>query len=134
MDAKNKKEEYARDVCYFLAELLRTRNITLRRAAEIAQRVVQNINLIDSEEDFLKLIIQMEHDFEELADLEQRVHLGIHFNQRREIEYQVRTFVSEILPSNSEEALQILLEAIKDNINLVDLENKFPDFKRFVEK
>ncbi len=48
-DSAKQKEEYAQAVCYFLAELLRNHRVSLPRAAEISEKVVGNINLIDTE-------------------------------------------------------------------------------------
>ena len=77
MDSQNAKEEYAKQVCLFLAELLRTHKIALPRAAEIAEKVTQNINLIDSEAQFLTLIKQLAQDFQELIHLGELVHMPV---------------------------------------------------------
>ena len=128
-----KKEEYARSVCFFLAELLRTRKITLKRSAEIAQKMVDHINLIDNEQDFLKLIKELTYDFEELFQLEQRVTMHMHSTQREAMEGVVREFVVSIMARDTQLALSVLLEAIKDNAQINDLMIKFPQLKEFAE-
>src|SRR3989338_4150956 len=95
------KDAYAKSVCYFLAEQLRTRRISLTRAAEIAQKMVANIRLIDREEDFLTLIKSLSGDFEELVQLEDRVSMSMHVGKRKELEIKVLEFVVRILPHNS---------------------------------
>lgn len=130
----NNKNEYAKAVCYFLAEELRIKNISLERAAEIAQKVVDNINLIDTEEDFLRLIRDLSRDFEELFQLERRIQIGIQISKRKELEDMVRQFVINILPQDTDMALQILKETIQDGIKAEDLRKDFPKFKIFAEK
>lgn len=130
----DQKEQYARSVCYFLAELLRTHRLSLLRAAEIAQKVVENINLIDSEENFLKLVKELSSDFEELNKLSDRIQMNIHTSQRKILEDAVRGFVITILPSDTNLALAILQEAIKDHIMIEDLCVKFPQFQVFIKK
>lgn len=132
--AADQKNEYAKSVCYFLAEELRVRNISLERAAEIAQKVVDNINLIDTEEDFLKLIKDLSRDFEELFRLERRIQIGIKISKRKELEAMVRQFVINILPQDTAMALQILKETIRDGIMEEDLRKDFPKFDLFLKE
>lgn len=134
MTAINQKNEYAKSVCYFLAEELRTKQISLPRAAEIAQKVVENINLIDTEQDFLLLIKDMTRDFEELFRLEERIQMHVHISARKDLEAKVLEFVENILPQDTNIALQILQEAIKVEINIDDLRKKFPQFSQFLEQ
>lgn len=128
----NYHDQYAKSVCLFLAELLRTHKISLGRAAEIAQKVVDNINLIDSEHDFLRLIKELSSDFDELFGLQERIQMNIHVTVRKELENKVREFVIFILPQNSNLALAVLQEAIKDNVRTQDLCDKFYEFKEFI--
>ena len=127
-----KKEEYAKSVCLFLAELLRTRKITLARAAEIAQKVLDHINLIDTEADFLKLIKEMTYDFEELFRLEERVIMHMETGRRQQMEDKVREFVIMVMVTDSSLALSVLQAAINEEAKLEDLCGKFPQFKEFL--
>src|SRR5437763_250037 len=108
MENFNKKEEFARAVSLFLAELIRSREITLERAAEIAQKVVENINLIDSEEHFLRFSKELSADFEELFHLHERIRFDIKVNERRHLEQKVRDFVVDMLVQNPKLAYEIL--------------------------
>ena len=128
------KEQYARSICFFLAEQLRVRRVSLARAAEIAQKVMDNLNLIDTEQDFLRFIKALSQDFEELNQLQDRVFMSIHISARRDLETKVREFVVNILPQDTSLVLQILGEAIKDDVKVEDLCLKFPQFKQFLEK
>ena len=129
----NRKEEYAKQICLFLAELLRTHRITLERAAEIAERVTQNINLIDSEEQFLGLVKTMTADFQELFNLGQRVDMHIGVNKRMAMENNVREFVITFLAKDATLALNVLQEAIKEHVGVNDLCARFPEFKQFIQ-
>ncbi len=127
----SKKEEYAKAVCMFLGEMLRTRKINLKRSAEIAQKVVENINLIDDEEDFLKLIKELTIDFEEIHKLEKIVIGDVKRSQRLMMEETVREYVISIMAGDPKLALDILVEAIKEETKMEDLYKKFPKFGEF---
>lgn len=131
MSSQN-KNEYAKSVCFFLVELIRTRKIGLKRAAEIADRVVSNINLVDTEADFLRLVKTISSDFEEVARLEERIYMSIHVNKRKELETRVREFVVVIMLQDMKLALDVLQEAIRDEVSVDDLCLKFPQFKQFI--
>lgn len=121
-------------VCLFLAEQLRVRKISLPRAAEIAQKVVSNINLLDSEQDFLRLVKELAKDFEELVRLEERVFFWVDINHRKVMEENVRGCVVEMIGQDPVFALELLNMAIKDGATVEDLKIKFPQFAAFLTK
>src|SRR6185436_7071636 len=114
-EATEQKNEYAKAISLFLAELLRTRKITLHRAADIAQKVVENINLIDTEEHFLKLVKELSSDFDELQHLVERYHMHLKVTDRKDLEHKARMFAIQIMSSDMNLALQVLQEATKEN-------------------
>jgi hypothetical protein len=130
---QSNKEQYAKAVCMFLAEQLRTHKITLKRAAEIAKKVVENINLINSEGDFLNLIKELNKEFEELFKLEEKVFFNMQITDRKQMEAYVREFVIMTVSSDLNLAYSILSEAIKDEAKLTDLSQQFPPFSQFIQ-
>jgi hypothetical protein len=128
------KNDYARAVCHFLAEGLRTRKIGLKRAAEIAKKVVAHMNLLDTERDFLKLVKELSIDFQELVKLEDRIYLYIKSDDRSRMEASVKEFAVRLISQDTKLALQIMEEAIKDGSDLKQLADKFPQFKEFINK
>ncbi len=133
MELPNQKNQYAKMVSLFLAELLRTRKIDLSRAADIAQKVIRNINLIDTEEQFLNFVKELTRDFDELFPLEERVHMHVHVTKRKDLEQKVQAFVIDVMAKDIDTALHLLQSAIDDEAQLEDLFVKFPDFKLFVQ-
>jgi len=127
------KEQYAQAVSFFLAELLRTRKISLNRAAEIAQKVTENINLIDSEERFLSFIKEISSDFEELFQLQERISFTIKYDARRDFEQKVREFAISTLATDATLACQVLQEAVNENCEINQLCVKFPQFSEFIK-
>lgn len=125
------KEQYAKSVCFFLAELLRTRKVELKRCAEIAQKVVENINLLETEQDFLRLIKEMTSDFEELVHLERRVKFNIQVGDREKMEMDVREFAIHAISRDPALVTTVLAEAMKQGTSLPDLYSKFPQFQEF---
>ncbi len=125
------KEQYAKSVCFFLAEQLRTRKVELKRCAEIAQKVVENINLLETEQDFLRLIKEMTSDFEELISLDRRVTFHIQVTDREKLEGDVREFAIHLIGHDPILVTTILSEAMKQGSSLPDLYSKFPQFQEF---
>ncbi len=119
---------------FFLAEGLRTRKITLMRALEISQKVVENINLIDTEYNLLKFIKELSKDFDELAKLEDRISLYIKSDERSKTEAVVESFVINILSQNAHMALELMEEATKPESSLDQLKAKFPGFRAYLEQ
>ncbi len=125
------KEQYAKSVCFFLAELLRTRKVELKRAAEIAQKVVENINLLETEQDFLRLIKELAADFEELFHLERRVTFNIQVSDREKLESEVREFAVVAITRDPVLVTSVLTEAMKQGSSIRELSSKFPQFQEF---
>lgn len=132
MNTLDQKDQYAKAVSMFLAELLRTRRIGLNRAADIAQKVVANLNLLDSEARFLQFIKELSGDFEELFQLEARVDMHMKFSARHDFEQKVREFAISTLPTDANLACLVLQEAVSENCESEELSAKFPQFKEFI--
>jgi len=129
-----KKEEYAKAVCFFLSEMLRTHKISLERSAEIAQRILENINLIDTEEDFLKLIKELSKDFEELVRLEEQAHYRVEQSDRKSLDHIVREFVIYTIAEDLKLALALLQEVVNKKCTPQELCAKYPEFSQFIDK
>jgi hypothetical protein len=130
--ALTQKEQYAKMVCLFLAEGLRTRRISLRRSGEIAEKILQNINLVDTESDFLSLVKELSKDFEELTVLESKIARTKELNEKKWVEAKVREFAIHSLPADSQSALSILQDAADGNSDLTKLQEKYPAFKNYL--
>ena len=128
------KEKLAKAVCLFLAEMLRTREVTLRRGAEIAAQVVDQLGEIKSEIHFLEIVREMEYEFQELKQLEKDLVFYHEVDKREKMEKLVRQYAVNYLPDNPEAAVDIMEEALKPDITLEDLAKKFVDFAKFINK
>jgi hypothetical protein len=128
------RHDYALAVCHFLAEGLRSRQISLMRGAEIAEKVIQNLNLIDSEYDFLRLVKELSKDFDELLQLEQRISMFIKGDERKKMEIEVKEFVITSLAQDAASAVQLMEAAIKDGADSRGLAARFPKFKEYLDK
>lgn len=129
-----RKEEYAKCVCLFLAEGLRNHKISLKRAADIGQKVIDHLNLVDSEQDFLRLVKDLESDFEELISLEKIVLLNSQKSDREKMEALVREYVIAEMAADPKLSLSLLTAATNDQATLTDLKNKFPQFAGYLEQ
>jgi hypothetical protein len=128
-----KRNEYAKAVSLFLAELLRTRKTSLARASEIAQKVLENINLIDTEQQFLEFVKVLTSDFEELHHLGEIFYMHVKISERQDLEQKVRVFVIHIMSQDLDLAAEVLKQAINENLSLNDLCARFPAFKDFIQ-
>jgi hypothetical protein len=126
------KVKYTRMVCLFLAESLRTRRIPLKRSVEIVEKILQHINLMDTESDYLALIKELSYDFQELTQLESIMVKNFNSDQRRQLETFAREFAIKILPTDSKTALAIMQDAVQDGITMAQLRSKYPEFGNYV--
>jgi hypothetical protein len=133
-DRIKQKDEFAKCICFFLAEQLRTKKITLKRAAEIAEKMLANINLLDTERDFLRLTKELSKDFEELVHLEEQANFRVIEDDRQTNEGLVREFVICTLAEDLKTATAILQDAVSaQGENIETLKAKYPTFKKFIE-
>jgi hypothetical protein len=126
--ALSNKEEYVKMVCHFLAEGLRTRRIGIRRAEEIAEKVLAHVNVIDSESDFLHLVKELAHDFDEMISFENKLLLGRVTKERRELENKAQEYAIRMLPVDPVKAMGALKDACKDGTTMDAMRLKYPDF------
>jgi predicted transcriptional regulator len=129
-----KKQNFGKAICLFLAEGMRSREIGLARAADIAEKVVSNINLIDTEEDFYNLIKELSKDFEELKKLNKKLVKAVKNAEQEKMEKSVKEYVSRILSHDSKLALTLMQEACKPGANLQNLREQFPSFDFFIKE
>ncbi len=128
------KNDYARVVCAFLAEGLRTRQVSLERSVEIADKVVQNINLLDTEQDFLGLIKELSKDFEELLKLEDRIERFIKTDERKKMEKLVQDYALQSMRQDLKEASQVMEAALQESATLESLSQQFPKFSKYLSQ
>lgn len=128
------KEKYIKILCLFLAEEMRVHNIELDRAAFVARKVMQNINLLDSEKDFLSLIKELSKDFNELVRFGQHLEYSSAIKSRRNWEQFVTDYVVSNLTNNMHTALQIVEDASQPDMSLDILKKKYPEFGDYIVK
>lgn len=119
-------------MCLFLAEMLRTRRVSLRRGADIAAAIVVKLDQIQSEAEFLQLVKQLEYEFQELQHLEQDLTFYHKVSQREKLEKLVREFAIQNLPDDPHRAVALMEEALLPGVELSELTKNFPDFGEFV--
>src|SRR5262245_22806833 len=118
---KNPQDNALHQLCLFLAEEMRMRMISLGTAKEIAKHVLANKNLIDNEENMLKLMAEMSKDFPQLKRFEHKLALYIERKGKSDAEKKVAAFVESILDQNQNMALSILDDAINSDNSLEEL-------------
>lgn len=125
------KDEYAKMVCLFLAEGLRTRRVSLKNAADIAGKVLVHLNLLDTEADFLKLVKELAKDFDELLLLERKLVNQQVRSEKKKLEAQVKEFAIKKLTTDPSAALAILEDAAEGDVTAESLAVKYPEFKTY---
>jgi len=127
-------DKYARTLVMFLAEGLRTRTFTANRAAEIAEKVLANINLVDTEEHFLLLVKELSHDFEELGPFGDSLEKDLATSSTRGLEESIRQYAVQALHSDPKEAMEILKAAAEPGLSKASIYEAFPKFKQHHEQ
>lgn len=130
----NKSEHYSKSVCFFLSEMLRTRQVTLERAADIASRIIKKIDEVQTEDEFLELIRILEQEFQVLQVLEDEISFVQDTTERMDMEKMVREFAINHLPDDPDRALAIMEDALLPNTDLEQLCLKYQDFNNHVKR
>lgn len=108
--------------------------MSLVRVCEIAEKVVDHMNILHDEKDFLNLVKELSKDFEELHVLEEKM-----VEKQRQIERElfddmIKEFVVHILPTNSKIALAVLEDSTRTGLDTEALQAKYPEFKKFKDQ
>lgn len=131
---ESEQNQYGRMFCMFLAEGLRSRRISLKRSADIAEHFLKHANLLHNELDFLALVRELTKDFEELLIFENQMVKNRERADKRSLDSLVKDFVVSTLPKNPELSLGILQDAASGTFDLERLKAKYPDFSKFTQK
>lgn len=127
----NLQEQYAEAVCQFLAEQLRTRQVSLERAAEIAEGVVGRLERIKTDEEFQEAVREAHVEFEEMRQLQSRFESRAILSEREEMERLVREYAAGKLPLDPQAALLLLREALQPDTTLDWLLRKYPELNYY---
>ena len=115
-------------VALFLAEAIRSRRTSLARAAEISHRVVSSLNKLNSENQALELLTNIEKDFEEVASLKQALHFGYKASDVKVYEAEIRDYASKIFAQDMGLSNTFLHDAARPGADILQLCLKYPDF------
>ncbi|OGE91132.1 MAG: hypothetical protein A3G07_00665 [Candidatus Doudnabacteria bacterium RIFCSPLOWO2_12_FULL_47_12] len=127
------KENMSKAVCLFLAEMLRTRKVKLDRCADIAAEIVNRLESIGSEKQFLDAVKELEFEFQELKTLKNDLLQVTSMSSRQQMEQIVREYAIQILPHDPKQSILLLEEALKSESTLISLSKRFSDFAKFAE-
>ncbi len=119
-------------VALFLAEAIRSRRTSLPRAAEISNRVVSSMGKLNSEGQALELLTNIEKDFEEVTNLKQALHFGIHSSDIKVYETEIRDYASKIFASDMNLSNAFLQDAARPGATIQQLCLKYPDFCEYL--
>jgi hypothetical protein len=119
-------------VALFLAEAIRSRRMSLARAAEISHRVVSHMDMLNSEDQALELLTNIEKDFEEVASLKQALHFGYRPSDVKIYETEIRDYASKIFAWDITLSNAFLQDAAKPGASIQELCLKYPEFCQYL--
>lgn len=119
-------------VALFLAEALRSRRISLSRAAEVSARVTDCLPYISSEDQALAMLTEIEKDFQEVTALKQALHFGYKESDVKVYEDEIKSYAAKILQQGLTEPNAFLQDAAIPNMSISQLCLKYPDFCSFL--
>ncbi len=119
-------------VSLFLSEIIRSRNTTVTRAAEISSQVMRAMEkLRDDEVAMLNLLGQLERDFQEVIALKQTLHFGHEDNQIQAFDKEIREYASELFKVSMVISAGFLRDAA-ESPSIEHLCKHHPDFTDFL--
>lgn len=125
-------DDFKKLVALFLSEIIRSRKTSLRRAAEIAGRVVKSLPILSDEKLILNFLTEVEKDFEEVGSLKQVLHFGYKEYDIRVFEHEIKQYAAQVFEQNMITSVNFLNDASSPNINIQELCLKYPDFCSFL--
>ena len=126
------QEEFSKEVCLFAAEQLRQERMSLAQAGELTEKVSQNLNLVGSEQDALRLTRELARDQEYLTGLVERVYMNAEVTENERLVELVRAFAVAFLPKDPKVAAELTQTANEPNMTIEQLSVQFPEFKQFI--
>jgi hypothetical protein len=132
MEAQNTTQNFNNLVALFLAEAIRSRRTSLSRAAEISHRVVSKMDKLNSEDQALELLTNIEKDFEEISTLKQALHFGYQPSDVKVYEAEVKDYASKIFEQDLNFSNTFLQDAAKPGATIQELCLKYPKFCEFL--
>lgn len=112
----------------FLAEELRSRRVSLARAAEISRRVMRSLGNINSETDALNMLSEIEKDFEEVLVLKQVLHFGYKESDVKLYEEEIKQYAADLVKRDMEASAAFLKDASDNGTTIQTLCVKYPNF------
>jgi hypothetical protein len=115
-------------VALFLAEAIRSRRTSLSRAAEISHRVVERLPKMNSEDQALLMLTDIEKDFEEVSALKQALHFGYQTSDVKVYEIEIKNYASKIFEEDINASNAFLQDAARQGMTIQQLCLKYPAF------
>lgn len=119
-------------IATFLAEILRSRQTNLRRAAEICSYVVKFLPRMKSESEALLLLSDIEKDFEEVLVLKQALHFGYKDLDVKLYEYEIKEYAAKTFTKDMVGSVNFLKDAALPEMDIQKLCLKYPDFCEYL--
>lgn len=119
-------------VALFLAEIIRSRRTSLRRAAEIAYRFVSLVPSLSSETEALEMLTAIEREFEEVAALKQALHFGYNDSDIKVYEKEIKEFASMVFVQDMVQSATFLQDAARPEMTIQKLCLRYPQFCGFM--
>ena len=132
MQNQNTQNSFSNLAALFLAEIIRSRRTSLRRAAEISQRVVEMLPAMHSESDTLYLLTEIEKDFEEVTSLKQALNFGQAGSETDSYQSEIKEFASEVFTEDMVLSAAFLKDAAAPDSSIQALCLKYPQFCTFL--
>lgn len=119
-------------VALFLAEAIRSRRTSLPRAAEISHRVVQRLPKMNTENDALLMLTEIEKDFEEVTALKQALRFGYEASEIKVYENEIKEYASKVFEKDIQSSTAFLQDAAEPGMNIQQLCLKYPQFCNYL--
>ncbi len=104
----------------------------MSRAAEISSRVVSRLDSLNSENQALKMLTEIEKDFGEVYALKQALHFGYQPSEIKVYEAEIKEFASKALAKDIQLSNAFLQDATTQGTTIQKLCVKYPQFCNFL--
>jgi hypothetical protein len=130
-DMSDQQIRFSNLVALFLSEVIRSRRTTVMRAAEISRRVVDRLQNLTTEEQALKLVTDLEREFEEVSSLKMALHFNYQASDVKVYEKEIKEFAAQFFALDMAFSVSFLNDASEAK-SVQELCLRYPNFCSFL--
>lgn len=116
----------------FFSEVIRSRKITIARAAELSGAIIDAYKTVQDETQLLEVLSELEKDFDEVFMLKEALQFGQTLSETKIYEKEIREYAADLFARDMVLSAAFLQDARQPGATIQQLCLKYPYFSNFL--